>query len=520
MKTKLVFFLALTLYCCPIYAQYWYLKYLSSKNFGSQYDVETYDKGFCLSAWSWKPIEGVIMKTDVNGNVLWQRVIGNLQDSATIGGICNTSDGGIAIFGEIERSVDSTGAEYMDYYLLKLNPCGEKDWNKIYRCASLDGNLCQVQQLKDKSYIFYADIYGNISDYKCAICKVDSVGNLLWQNYNLMTPKNMFIDSSGNAIVTGNVIDFYPKPGNDRLLHSDMIKTTQSGKQIFDEWYDPAKQIGCDGWASQPTPDKGYLTIAAKGIPGSQRFVLFVIKSDSVGTGVWNKVAGDTTTLEYPFDMCRASSTTYIVAAQQADSNNIYNTKMLFEKIDTGGNVLKRVIYNTLMTPYKINNTSDGKFIVAGGEDNTAGAVVALKLNSDLGIDSFYHVRYQYDYLCPNPVKKTDTITIKGADTVHLRIPVYRLGIVPKQSIDSDGFLVYPNPANNKVSISVSGLHFGSAQCNIYDMLGDKVQYCNLFSGSFGNLTQTIDISGLVSGVYFIEIVQANMRYAQKIIVE
>ncbi len=87
----------------------------------------------------------------------------------------------------------------------------------------------------------------------------------------------------------------------------------------------------------------------------------------------------------------------------------------------------------------------------------------------------------------------------------------------PLNSISGDedckyGFKVYPNPANNEISI-LSRYNTDSFEVTIYNHLGEKVLHQMKYSGK-------IDISKLVQGVYIIEMASFELNIRQKLIIE
>ena len=65
--------------------------------------------------------------------------------------------------------------------------------------------------------------------------------------------------------------------------------------------------------------------------------------------------------------------------------------------------------------------------------------------------------------------------------------------------------IIYPNPATDYLNIEGQNLNFTFEICNI---LGEKIQ--------LGNLTNRIDISDFVSGIYFLTIYDKNKRIVKK----
>ena len=75
---------------------------------------------------------------------------------------------------------------------------------------------------------------------------------------------------------------------------------------------------------------------------------------------------------------------------------------------------------------------------------------------------------------------------------------------------DASAFAMYPNPADNLVTVSLSGTQTISA-ITVYDVLGKKV-----LSKPASGSTDNLDVSGLGSGMYFLEITTSTQEKATK----
>jgi sulfur transfer protein SufE len=72
---------------------------------------------------------------------------------------------------------------------------------------------------------------------------------------------------------------------------------------------------------------------------------------------------------------------------------------------------------------------------------------------------------------------------------------------------------MYPNPANDKVTIRFSTLPNEETKISILDMMGRELQ-----SRTAQNATETLDIQDLKSGMYFVKTEISNNVKTQKLI--
>lgn len=86
---------------------------------------------------------------------------------------------------------------------------------------------------------------------------------------------------------------------------------------------------------------------------------------------------------------------------------------------------------------------------------------------------------------------------------------IYRtIYITPNVSIaeqfDITDIQLYPNPADNRITVTVDLPQYSNVSMSIYNTLGQKVR--EIFKGSAINFSQTIDISSLSNGVYYFRV--------------
>ena len=114
---------------------------------------ESYDEGFFVG--SKIPIGnqyriGWIIKTDVNGNTLWEKKLGNGTRGWAIWGFDTTADGGLILVGYTDTLNNSIN---VNPYILKLDACGNDEWCRIYCPGNEHFDYGrQIVSLSDNSY--------------------------------------------------------------------------------------------------------------------------------------------------------------------------------------------------------------------------------------------------------------------------------------------------------------------------------------------------------------------------------
>lgn len=111
-----------------------------------------------------------VMRTDTAGNVIWQQQYGTAADESG-GGAVYTLDSGVAICG----TYNNDGA------LLKLDKNGVQQWLKNYGLPT-DSYIRQVKQLKDSTYVMiFSNTYTPTNSFTGFLIKADKNGNQLWK---------------------------------------------------------------------------------------------------------------------------------------------------------------------------------------------------------------------------------------------------------------------------------------------------------------------------------------------------
>jgi hypothetical protein len=144
-----------------------------------------------------------VIKTDASGDPVWNKVFGGSGDDRGFS-IRQTSDGGYVVLGV----TTSYGAGSYDFWLIKTDADGNKQWDKTYGGATNDHGRCVVQAT-DGGYILlgFTESYG-VGGFDLWLIKTDDNGNELWSK----TYGGSGEDGAGSAYATsdgGYVISGY-----------------------------------------------------------------------------------------------------------------------------------------------------------------------------------------------------------------------------------------------------------------------------------------------------------------------
>jgi hypothetical protein len=132
-----------------------------------------------------------IIKTDANGSKQWDKTIGGTSND-NLYGLQQTTDGGYILGGESQSGAGADKTEVLrgavDYWLVKINPSGNKIWDKTFGGSETD-RLYALQQTSDGGYILGGYSKSSISGDKSEnsrgnsdfwFIKTDANGNKIW----------------------------------------------------------------------------------------------------------------------------------------------------------------------------------------------------------------------------------------------------------------------------------------------------------------------------------------------------
>ena len=290
---------------------------------------QTTDHGFILGGYSSSGISGDKTQASWGGTDYWIIKIdslGNKQWDKSFGGtgyeylysLQQTDDGGFILGGYSNSGISgdktqacSAGSGDVDYWIVKIDVLGNKQWDKDFGGSDFD-HLCTVQQTSDHGFILGGSTSSGIGGDKTQpawggrdywIIKTDSLGNKQWDkdfggtgadalvSMSLASDGGFLLGGHSGSQVSGNKTQ--PTIGNTDYW---IVRTDSLGTKLWDKDFGGYDIEDAEGSIFQ-MQDGGYLiggdSFSGMGGDKSESNLgisqSWIIKMDSAGTKQWDK---------------------------------------------------------------------------------------------------------------------------------------------------------------------------------------------------------------------------------------
>ena len=349
---------------------------------------------------------------------------GNGNDNLT--GLAVASDGGYIIAGMsgssmgFEKSQNTRGGN--DYWIIKTDLNGKVIWDKTYGGSSFD-NMAKFRATSDGGYIAGGDSQSDASGektennkgssytYDSWIIKLDAKGNLEWEkSYGtfgwdyfseiLQNPDGTYLISINTASDKGADKTEDSKGGMDYWL----IKTDSKGKIIWD------KTIGGNGHdeliSMMPAQEGGYFLVGFSDSPKSGDksenskggLDYWIVRVDADGNILWDKTIGGLADERYPRvapygkgGLLVGCATASGIGGDKTEAGK-GNLDFWLVALDAKGNLLWDKSYGTSEeeSRFDITTSAKGGYLVTG---QSRGGVEGDKTEPSKGDFDFWAIR-------------------------------------------------------------------------------------------------------------------------------
>lgn len=215
-------------------------------------------------------VDVFILKVDTNGDTLWTKTYGDVNQFDVAEGLWETDNGDILILGSTYNG--STN----DFKLFRLDRQGNLRWQKIYNSPYNDEGI-NIEQAGNDQYILLGRRQDGDDDFYAM--KIDGQGSIIWEN-TYGTPQyeqahSISKTSDGHFLLCGH------SSGLDPLHNLYLTKITTDGLVLYEKHYGGEKH---DGGTSAIELSNGHLLLAGETDSygnGSKR--AFFMETDATG---------------------------------------------------------------------------------------------------------------------------------------------------------------------------------------------------------------------------------------------
>lgn len=477
------------------------------------YDLKaTPDYGFLLAGSSFSDDSGnktekgkgdldyYLWKMNEKGHLEWQKSFGG-SGSDYLYRVSLTTDGGFILGGSSNsaRSGDKLEESFgnMDFWILKLDPIGEIEWQLTLGGIGND-HLQSIQQTSDGGYIIGGSsdsspifskegvIIGNklqesYGSFDYWVVKLSAQGKIEWEKTfgGMFSDQLKSIQITKNGFLIGGTSNS-PISGNKSAAHfgeSDywIIQLDTQGNELWQKSYGGE---GDENFAQIISTNNGYILGGSSNSNTSENKKagsingtdFWLVEIDEHGESLWDNTY-DIGKWDMLVSLVRTKENEYLLGGyassetlgRKADTKGINDYVAI--KINERGELLwnKTIGGNGSDQLKGLTQTRDGGYILAGNSDS--------KKSAD-----------------------KDRASIGGNDYW-----VVKLGKEGKKE-ERELVEVYPNPTQQFVNIVISE-EFSKAEVQVFDMTGRKLQEKKLPYS-----TTPIDLQGYTPGVYVFKI--------------
>jgi len=464
-----------------------------------KYMTKSYDNGYLLVGkhgsnyvnYNW------LIKTDVNGEILWEKTFGDPSTGIMFADMVYNALGELYLVG----LTDFYNDENYDPLIMKINACGEKQWCRVF--VEERNNYSNALVVTPDGGIANVLMMMNISSSMDRVClsRFDINGNLQWMNcYNSPDSSisnqeafNLTLAPDGGFLITAMCGYKDPNPPHYSKDKPYYIKTDSFGNLEWEKVVQKdSSNIGGAAWSTVLSPDSTHFYSSISHYyknPYGNTPALLKMDLDGNIIDIY-----DLTFLGEYGKMIELKFVTDTTIMASAVWGNAGVPKAVI--FDTLGNIIHQA--NLLNNNWMANTevTFDNKpLFFTNINDNGNFDAYLFKLNQQLQGDTIYNQWFNYDSLCPYQIV-SDTIVQIGCGLIVGMEEIYAT-----VNNNDNEMLIYPNPTAISFKLKSKMFEFNETSIEIFDLFGQKIK---TIKTSNGQIEIEVIVEGWRKGLYMI----------------
>ncbi len=471
--------------------------------------VESYDYGylFAKSVMPGTENKKSIIKTDINGYQLWEKVL-QTESRMLLYEVVQDSFGNVYASG---NKYDDNDNHRM--WVAKFNACMELEW-----CRQLGEHYKGfVTDLAiDKQGNILAVLSLEASDPLCLV-KLSPDGGLLWErhylkksDYPVWSPNldYLYISQQNDYYISGYMYWKEDPEDPGYLLRPGILKVKPTGEQDWVLPYGVGQEfMGFMGDNTLTQINDTLFTVIVGDYNTLQPFMLHISDQGEVKREIPKNLLPDVFHTVNPYEQpVGLGNNTFIYPIGGVLDSLGNDRRSGFVTIDTSFNVLdyqvfdiSRPVHLNLIKTYHNSILCKAYHNEPTNPDNLQVWDIYLrKMHYDYSFDSVYtHWSRPYDSLCSQPIESGDIEIIdKDCEIIYLGVDDYPANKAKPQQLDTK---VVPNPVREQAQLSFENLWYPQLRLTIYNAQGQQV-----WQATQDNYPQGFSIrtQGWAKGVY------------------
>ncbi len=312
----------------------------------------------------------ILLRLDNKGDTVWTKEIGTATDRELALGMTQLPNSDLVIVGSINIPPDATTT---DALIIRVDVNGNVIWQKRYG-GSMQDYVAGVAV--DNNHIIVCgqtNSYG-AGDTDAWLLKLDMNGDTVWTS----TFGGTAFDDSWDVVVVNG--EYYIAGGtysfaNGQYDDAWIVKVDGSGKEVWKKSYGVQNKVDW-AWALEADINNGIadglvfvgINNTEENQPGNANGNLYFMKIDLAGNVVWNRTIVGTPWRREGIDIKQTKDRGFVIAGYKLEPS-VQSQQLYVVRTNNAGYVMWDTAYgqsDSSYTPSGVTVTSDGGWIVTG----------------------------------------------------------------------------------------------------------------------------------------------------------